>query len=376
MHKHIESQKTIPSKPKAMVGISGGVDSAVAAYLLQERGYQVTGVFVKSWDNNSNKNTNCSAEFDLDSAISVCNHLNIDLITVDLINTYYNKVFTDFINDLHHGLTPNPDLMCNRYVKFGQLWDYVVTQQDSVLATGHYAKLDDNNNLYVAHDAHKDQSYFLAAVKLDNFKNVIFPLGEYAKPAIREIAKKIGLPNHDRPDSTGVCFIGPDNFNNFISNYHIPKPGNIIDLTGNIIGKHKGLIYYTNGQRQGLAIGGNNKGNGEPWYVVRKDIKSNTIVVAQGTNHPALFHHSLICNELNNLTAKPIHTYDNVKAKIRSRQERQKCSITLSPAKNDYIVTFTNPQKSITPGQYVVFYQNDLCLGCGRIINSESNKHA
>jgi tRNA-specific 2-thiouridylase len=354
-----------------IVAMSGGVDSSVAAFILKQQGFNVTGVFMKNWEEDDDISTNyCSATKDLEDAQKVCDLLNIKLYKVNFAAEYWDKVFKIFLNEYQAGRTPNPDVLCNKEIKFKVFLDYAKKLQADFIATGHYVRILKKNNesyLLAALDQNKDQSYFLHALSQEQLKDCLFPLGELTKPQVRKIAKEIGFNNYNKKDSTGICFIGERKFKNFLKNYLPNKPGLIVTETGHIIGNHDGLMYYTIGQRKGLNIGGQTEyvGHHQPWYVIDKNLNNNQLIVATGKNHPKLFTKKLRatnCHWINNkeLTQGIITT-----AKIRYRQEPQICSITINNNNNlnELLVTFEQTQRAISPGQFVVFYQKDYCLG-------------
>ncbi len=276
---------------KVIVGMSGGVDSSVAAWLLQEQGYQVEGLFMKNWEQDDT-DTFCAAAQDLADARAVCDQLKIPLHSVNFAQQYWDNVFAHFLKEYQQGRTPNPDVLCNKEIKFNAFLNHALTLGADYIATGHYArnKIEDNlGYLYKAKDRDKDQTYFLHAVTQEALAKTLFPIGDYTKTEIREFAKQLGLVTHAKKDSTGICFIGERRFKNFLQEYILAQPGPIKDTSGEILGRHDGLMFYTLGQRQGLGIGGLKHGNEEPWYVVDKDVASNTLLIAQGSDHPMLY---------------------------------------------------------------------------------------
>lgn len=349
-----------------VVGLSGGVDSSVAAFLLKQQGYRVTGVFMQNWESDD---PFCSAGQDLCDARSVCDKLQIPLQTVNFSAEYWHNVFQYFLDEYAAGRTPNPDILCNREIKFKAFLDFALDLGGDYIATGHYARTQQaNNSVYLLKglDQDKDQSYFLYTLGQHPLRHSLFPIGEYQKKTVREIASKLGLINHAKKDSTGICFIGERKFKDFLKEYLLASPGNIETDQGEKVGIHQGLMFYTLGQRQGLGIGGNKKYQETPWYVLHKDIDRNVLVVGQDHSHPLLMKTFLICTHLHWITAPPTLPFA-CSAKIRYRQSDQPCTI-YPYTKDEVKVVFTHPQRAITPGQSVVFYQENHCLGGGIII--------
>lgn len=351
---------------KIILGMSGGVDSSVCAYLLKEQGYHVEGLFMKNWEETNN--LYCTSSADLLDAQSVCHQLNINLHTVDFSKEYWDNVFSYFLNNLKQGLTPNPDVLCNTEIKFKCFLKHAQNLQADFIATGHYAVIKKNNEQYslnMAKDNTKDQTYFLHGLSQYQLKNSLYPLGDYTKQEVRKIAKKIGLKNANKADSTGICFIGERKFKQFISQYLPATPGDIITTNKQVIGAHAGVIYYTIGQRQGLNIGGTATGNGEPWYVIDKNIKTNQLTVVQGSQHPLLYQNNLMTNLVHWIESPPTIPFQCY-AKTRYRQKEQLCWVSANQDKS-LKVEFKNKQRAITPGQYIVFYHEKKCLGGGTI---------
>lgn len=351
-------------KAKVIVGMSGGVDSSVAAWLLLQEGYQVEGLFMKNWEQDDTQD-HCPAAQDLADAQAVCNQLRIPLHSVNFSEQYWDRVFAHFLSEYERGRTPNPDVLCNKEIKFNAFLNHAVTLGADYIATGHYAKCaikEDIGYLYKAKDRDKDQTYFLHAVEPSALAKTLFPVGDYNKSQIREFAKELKLVTHAKKDSTGICFIGEKRFKTFLKEFILAKPGDIKNTAGDLLGKHDGLMFYTLGQRQGLGIGGMQNASDDPWYVVEKDVSTNTLYVAQGSDHPMLYAQGLICG--------PIHWLDDCKddlpltcyAKTRYRQPEQACMISPEDANKHYVM-FSSPQRAVTPGQYVVFYNKNQCLG-------------
>ncbi len=357
---------------RVIVGLSGGVDSSVAALLLLEKGFQVEGLFMKNWEEDDSS-TNCPATKDFQDAQKVCDILNIPLHTTNFSSEYWDNVFEHFLTEYRSGRTPNPDILCNREIKFKAFLNYSLKLGADYIATGHYAQITSFNDshhclyqLQKAADPSKDQTYFLYALEQKALSKSLFPIGDLNKSTVREIAKSAGFPNSDKKDSTGICFIGERKFKNFLSQYMPTEPGIIETIEGKTIGQHDGLMFYTIGQRQGLGIGGRQGENNVPWYVVGKDLKRNVLTVVSGENHPLLYSCKLKANQLHWITDSPIQNRFNCTAKIRYRQKETSCTVELVDEYNCEVI-FEKPQRAITPGQSIVFYQQDICLGGGII---------
>ncbi len=348
---------------RIILGLSGGVDSAVAAFLLKDAGARVEALHMTNWEDEDGY---CSAAEDLQDARRVCAQLDIPLHHVNFAREYRERVFAYFLREYRSGRTPNPDVLCNREIKFGVFRDYAKRLGGELLATGHYARTGtarDTATLLKAIDGNKDQTYFLHAVSADALAETVFPLGELRKAEVRGIAKRHGLGVHDKKDSTGICFIGERPFREFLSNYLPAQPGPIVTPAGEEVGRHHGLMYYTLGQRQGLGIGGRRDADDEPWYVVDKKLSGNALVVDQGDS-PLLLSDELALGRPSWIGAAPdqLDTGLRCTAKIRYRQPDQDC--TVSHALDDgLVVRFDQPQRAAAPGQFVVFYQGDRCLG-------------
>ncbi len=341
-----------------VVGMSGGVDSSVTALITKLQGYKVIGLFMKNWDE-TNPDGTCSADQDYQDVIKVCEKLDMPYYSVNFVKEYWDGVFEEFLADYRKGFTPNPDILCNREIKFKVFYNRARLLGADYLATGHYCQLD-HARLAKAVDQNKDQTYFLYAVNKDVFKHVLFPIGHLPKPKVRELAEKFDLATKAKKDSTGICFIGERNFKAFLSQYIDSQKGNFVDLNGKVLGKHDGVCFYTLGQRKGMGIGG----PGEAWFVVAKNFSQNEVILAQGDDHPALYADGLTAVELNWLTDIPSGTF-KCKAKVRYRQPEQPCTVTIEEGRAK--VVFDHPQRAMTPRQSVVFYQDNLCLGGGII---------
>jgi len=359
---------TLPQTKKIIVGLSGGVDSSVTAALLVESGHEVEGVFMKNWEEEDTENY-CAAQQDAEDAAKVCQQLGIPFHRINFAAEYWDHVFEDFLSEYRAGRTPNPDILCNREIKFKAFFDYAKRLGADFIATGHYAriqKITDQVNLLKGNDPNKDQSYFLYTLGQHQLAQTLFPIGELTKPEVRKKAAQLGLENHAKKDSTGICFIGERRFKDFLSRYLPAKTGEIVDLNGRTVGQHDGIMFYTLGQRQGLHIGGQQDGSGEPWYVVDKDILANRLIVVQGAQHPAHFKGQLKASHLTwvsgHIPAKSFKCY----AKIRYRQVEQFCQVN-QLENGEVMVFFVEPQRAVTPGQSIVFYGDNICLGGGII---------
>jgi|TARA_B110000908_G_scaffold149284_1_gene182411 tRNA-specific 2-thiouridylase len=366
-------------KTKVIVGMSGGVDSSVAALLLVEQGYAVEGLFMKNWDEDDNTEY-CTAQQDLLDAQSVADTLGIPLHSANFASEYWDNVFENFLHESKNGRTPNPDVLCNKEIKFKVFLDYAEVLGANYIATGHYAKtLRKNGRTYLLKgvDNNKDQSYFLHAVDESAFSRTLFPIGEMEKTEVRKLATMHGLITAKKKDSTGICFIGERRFKDFLQQYLPAELGDIETPSGDIIGEHYGLMYFTLGQRQGLGIGGQKYSDGEPWYVAKKDLSRNVLVVVQGGEHPLLFSDNLRVSEFHWINGLPEAISENqdaeftCQAKTRYRQPDQACRVTKKSG--SYTVRFSVPQRSLTPGQSVVLYQKNICLGGGIIEEAWKN---
>ena len=359
----------MPTRSRVIVGLSGGVDSSVAALLLQRRGYDVRALFMKNWEDDD-EDGRCAAAQDLEDAKAVCERLEIPLHKVNFADRYRERVFSRFLADYQAGRTPNPDILCNQEIKFRAFLDYALELGAEWIATGHYARAQKNAGGYAllkGRDAGKDQSYFLYTLGQRQLARVLFPLGDLHKTEVRRLAAEAGLPNHAKKDSTGICFIGERNFRQFLGRYLSARPGDMYTPEGARVGTHDGVMFYTLGQRRGLGIGGRHDAGAAPWYVVGKEPERNVLLVAQGHDHPLLYHRALQATRLSWVGgAAPATPPYRCRAKTRYRQADQDC--TLSAIDNDRCrVEFDQPQWAITPGQSVVFYQDETCLGGGVI---------
>lgn len=357
---------------RIVVGLSGGVDSAVAALLLVRAGFDVLGVFMKNWEEDDTAE-HCSAAEDYSAARAVCEHIGIPLKAVNFSAEYWDRVFRYFLDEHRAGRTPNPDVLCNKEIKFKAFLEHARGLGADRIATGHYARVaqrDGRWRLLKANDGRKDQTYFLYTLGQAQLARTLFPIGHLTKPEVRALAREAGLPNHDRRDSTGICFIGERDYRSFLERFLPAQPGAIRTLEGELKGRHDGLMYYTLGQRHGLGLGG----PGAAWYVVSKDLAGNTLYVAQGENHPALFHGALEATDLHWVDAPPPDEA-RVWAKTRYRQAEQPCRVGRL-GERECQVHFEAPQRALTPGQSVVFYDGDACLGGGIIARVLEGGHA
>ncbi len=357
------------SGKRIIVGMSGGVDSSVTALLLQQQGYEVQGVFMKNWEGDDTAE-HCAAEDDLRDARQVCETLGIPLQGVNFADQYWDRVFEYFLQEYRASRTPNPDILCNREIKFKAFLDYALAQGADYIATGHYARIGHEGERYTllrGKDANKDQSYFLYTLGQTQLARSVFPIGELEKARVRELAETHHLVTFNKKDSTGICFIGERDFRAFLKRYLPAQPGEIHTPEGLRLGRHEGLMYYTLGQRQGLGIGGIKGHEGAVWYVAAKDLANNILIVVDGHDHPLLYSQSLKAIDLHWVAGEPPLLPLACSAKTRYRQQDAACTIEIAE-ENSCVVHFQEPQWAVTPGQSVVFYQGEVCLG-GGIIN-------
>lgn len=354
-----------PSQIRVVVGMSGGVDSSVAAYLLKQQGYEVIGIFMKNWDD-TDENGVCTATEDYDDVIKVCNQIGIPYYAVNFEKQYWDKVFTYFLEEYKAGRTPNPDVMCNKEIKFKAFLEHAMDLGADYLATGHYARVDRNGDGEVKMlrgiDNNKDQTYFLNQLSQEQLSHVMFPIGHIEKKEVRKIAEEAGLATAKKKDSTGICFIGERNFKEFLSQYLPAQPGKMETMDGVVMGQHDGLMYYTLGQRHGLGIGG----DGEPWFVLGKDLERNVLLVGQGFNNDSLFSTSLTAVKMSYTSTKKLPGKFSCTAKFRYRQTDTPVEVEILEDGRTHI-TFAEPVRAITPGQAVVLYDGEECLGGGTI---------
>ena len=358
-------------KKKVVVGLSGGVDSSVTALLLKQQGYEVTGLFMKNWEDDDTDEY-CSSKQDLLDAVAVADKIGIDIEAVNFSTEYKDRVFANFLSEYQAGRTPNPDILCNAEIKFKAFLDHAMGLGADLIATGHYAKVRENPlkpglfQLLKADDGSKDQSYFLYRLNQAQLSKTLFPLGSMLKREVREMARQAGLINADKKDSTGICFIGERPFQAFLSQYLPRQPGDIKTAEGKLVGRHDGLMYYTLGQRQGLKIGGSRDSNGEPWFVASKDMENNVLTVVQGHDHPLLLSDGLLAKQLSWIDPEAPERNWVYGAKTRYRQADAPCEIERLSA-DEVEIKFGQKQWAVTPGQSAVVYESNVCLGGGII---------
>lgn len=349
-----------------IVGMSGGVDSSVTAALLKAKGYRVVGLFMKNWE--EEEGGKCLAAEDYADVVAVCQHLEIPHYAVNFSKEYWDNVFSRCLEEYRAGYTPNPDILCNKEIKFNVFFQKALELGADYVATGHYCRrVEKDGHWHLARglDANKDQSYFLYTLKREILKKVLFPIGDLVKAEVRQLAEAYGLTTAQKKDSTGICFIGKRNFRDFLSQFIQPHPGCLERLNGEVVGTHEGVAFYTIGQRKGLGIGG----KGEAWFVVGKDPKRNVVFVEQGDDHPALYQSSLYATEISWVGEPPMAPFACT-AKIRYRSEDVPCIAYPSATSEEIYVEFKSPQKAATPRQSIVFYQDEICLGGGMIAAS------
>lgn len=353
---------------KVVVGLSGGVDSAVSALLLERAGHDVLGLFMKNWEDDDD-DEHCSTREDLVDAVSAAERIGIEVEAVNFAAEYRERVFASFLSEYRSGRTPNPDVLCNAEIKFRAFLDYAMAQGAECIATGHYARIERRGAAFAllkGADPGKDQSYFLHRLNQEQLSRTVFPVGHLRKAEVRRIAREAGLPNHAKRDSTGICFIGERPFREFLSRYLPREPGPMVTPEGERVGEHEGLMYYTLGQRQGLGIGGRRGAAGGPWYVAGKDLETNTLTVVQGHDHERLMSRRLLAGDAAWVAGTPPAAGAGLAAKTRYRQADSPCTLAVHGA-TDFALDFTQPQWAVTPGQSAVIYRGEECLGGGVI---------
>lgn len=355
---------------RVVVGMSGGVDSSATALKLKHEGYDVVGIFMKNWDD-TDENGVCTATEDYKDVQAVANQIGIPYYSVNFEKEYWNKVFEYFLDEYKKGRTPNPDVICNKEIKFKAFLDYAMDLGADYVATGHYARVerDDDGMVHMLRgvDSNKDQTYFLNQLSQDQLQRVMFPLGEMEKPDVRQLAEEAGLKTADKKDSTGICFIGERDFKEFLMNYLPAQPGEMQTLDGDVVNTHDGLMYYTIGQRQGLGIGGSKEYGNEPWFVIGKDLERNVLLVGQGFHHEHLYATHLEASDFSFTVKAPAEAEFRCTAKFRYRTDDVPVTIKMNDDRTEAIVEFDEPQRAITPGQAIVLYDGEECLGGGTI---------
>ena len=344
-----------------VVGMSGGVDSAVSALLLKRSGVECVGVFMKNWEEDGDE---CPAKADFEDVRRVCDRIGIPYYSVNFAKEYWDRVFSEFLSELKNGRTPNPDVLCNREIKFRSFLDFALKIGAQEIATGHFVRRDEAGRLYKGKDPNKDQSYFLYMLKSAQLRKAVFPVGEMTKAEVRAIAREAGLPVSEKKDSTGVCFIGERNFRQFLKTYLPAQPGDMVTPEGETVGRHEGLMYYTLGQRRGLGIGG--RGDGRSFFVVGKDLEHNRLIVVQGEDHPMLYSGETFASGATFVLDEiPENTPVRLTCRFRYRQPDQ--AVTVEREKDTLHIVSDHKQRAVTPGQSAVLYDGDLCLGGGII---------
>lgn len=355
---------------RVVVGMSGGVDSSATALKLKREGYDVVGIFMKNWDD-TDENGVCTATEDYKDVQAVANQIDIPYYSVNFEKEYWNKVFEYFLDEYKKGRTPNPDVICNKEIKFKAFLDYAMDLGADYVATGHYARVerDDDGTVHMLRgvDSNKDQTYFLNQLSQDQLQRVMFPLGEMEKPDVRQLAEEAGLKTADKKDSTGICFIGERDFKEFLMNYLPAQPGEMQTLDGDVVNTHDGLMYYTIGQRQGLGIGGSKEYGNEPWFVIGKDLERNVLLVGQGFHHEHLYATHLEASDFSFTVKAPAEAEFRCTAKFRYRTDDVPVTIKMNDDRTEAIVEFDESQRAITPGQAIVLYDGEECLGGGTI---------
>lgn len=364
---------TLKTNSSIYVGMSGGVDSSVAALLLKQQGFEVHGLFMKNWEGDDTDDY-CAAEDDLRDAQKVCDVLGVDLKGVNFSDQYWDRVFEYFLQEYAAGRTPNPDILCNKEIKFKAFLDYAIAQGAERIATGHYARIRFENNTYKlikGCDNTKDQTYFLYTLGQEQLSKSLFPVGELEKTEVRRLAEENNLVTFDKKDSTGICFIGERDFKSFLKRYLPAQPGKMKTVDGQVVGKHDGLMYYTLGQRQGLGIGGLKGFDETPWYVADKDLENNVLIVVQGKEHPLLYQKECFATDMHWVQGQPPSLSFKCAAKTRYRQQDSGCDVEYQPSTDNWHIQFSDPQWAITPGQAIVFYDGEECLGGGTILSNK-----
>ncbi len=360
---------TTQNPNRIVVGLSGGVDSAVTALRLKQQGFEVVGLFMKNWEDDDD-DAFCSTRQDFIDAAAAADVIGIDFEAVNFAAEYKERVFAEFLREYAAGRTPNPDVLCNAEIKFKAFLDHAIRMGAAKIATGHYARVrevDGRFELLKGVDGSKDQSYFLHRLTQTQLSKAMFPIGALEKPAVRQIAAAAGLPNHDKKDSTGICFIGERPFREFLGRYLPKQPGCMVTPDGKTVGEHQGLMYYTIGQRQGIGIGGKKNGDGAPWFVAGKRMQENALVVVQGHDHALLLKSQLVAADVSWIAGTSPTTGKHFAAKTRYRQADAPCIFSHDAGQIGFSLSFDAPQWAITPGQSAVLYDGEICLGGGVI---------